>query len=510
MSQISFMDESQLLNHYRRPQERPFLAKEKEHTTILFSGLPLNYEHLLKGAFEGLGYRMEYMETPDNDALASGKEYGNRGQCNPTYYTVGNLLKYLKNLQEKGETDIENRYAYITVGNCGNCRFGMYEAEYRKSLVEAGFPNFRVMTFEQSTNFSQTGEEAGMQMDAAFYMQLLKALVAGDFIHEISHKIRPYEVNSGETDKATARAREILFQAFKERRSIRKALRSVRALYENIPVDYSRVKPKVKIVGEFYAQTSEGAANYHLFRWLEQEGAEVAVEPVANWVAYVFYNMERKLKERIGLKESGKGVVKSLIQLRLVQGLFYLYHRVYRRAMGLMVSPISSMKKLEGYAAPYFNPKLEGGEGHLEVAKHVMAVKEKKAHMVISVKPFGCMPSTQSDGAQTKVMTDLPDSVFIAVETSGDSEIHFKSRIQMKLFEAREKAREEFEKVLGKVCISREELALYCRNKPAYAKEKLPHEAAGTAVNFLLKRRGEILSARGAGFQKVRDVEMEG
>ena len=26
---------------------------------------------------------------PDNDALRYGKEFGNRGQCNPTYFTVG-------------------------------------------------------------------------------------------------------------------------------------------------------------------------------------------------------------------------------------------------------------------------------------------------------------------------------------------------------------------------------------------------------------------------------------
>ena len=32
---------------------------------------------------------------PDNEALRYGKEFGNRGQCNPTYFTVGNLVKYL-------------------------------------------------------------------------------------------------------------------------------------------------------------------------------------------------------------------------------------------------------------------------------------------------------------------------------------------------------------------------------------------------------------------------------
>lgn len=503
MTQISFMETSQLKKHYRRPNERPFLAKEKDHTTILFSGLPLNYEHLLKGAFEGLGYKMEYMEAPDNEAMAMGKEFGNRGQCNPTYFTVGNLLKYLKNLKDKGEEDIENRYAYITVGNCGNCRFGMYEAEYRKTLLEAGFPDFRVMTFEQSTNFSQTGEEAGMQMDATFYIQLLKALMVGDFIHELSHKIRPYEVNPGETDRVTAQVRELLFETFREKKSVSRALKQVKKLYDAIPVDYTRIKPKVKIVGEFYAQTAEGAANYRLFRWLEQEGAEVMVEPVANWVEYVLWNIERKQMERMGLKKAGKGALKTILVVGLVKQFFRLFHWRYRKALGFRVAPLSSMKKLARYAAPYFNPKLEGGEGHLEIGKHVLAVKEKKAHMVISVKPFGCMPSTQSDGSQAKVVTDFPDSVFVAVETSGDSEIHFKSRVQMKLFEAREKAKEEFEKVLAKSGLTRAEFIERARNHSTLFSEALKHERVGTAANFLLGLKDRGLSENRVQAYKV-------
>jgi hypothetical protein len=47
-----------------------------------------------RGALRGIGYKVE-LGCPDNDALQAGKEFGNRGQCNPTYFTVGNLVKYL-------------------------------------------------------------------------------------------------------------------------------------------------------------------------------------------------------------------------------------------------------------------------------------------------------------------------------------------------------------------------------------------------------------------------------
>jgi predicted nucleotide-binding protein (sugar kinase/HSP70/actin superfamily) len=79
--------------------------------------------------------------VPNKKAFQLGKEYGNNGQCNPTYFTVGNLVQFVQNLEEKGLTkqEIIDRYVFITAGACGPCRFGMYEAEYRLALRNAGF-----------------------------------------------------------------------------------------------------------------------------------------------------------------------------------------------------------------------------------------------------------------------------------------------------------------------------------------------------------------------------------
>ena len=91
--------------HFTRPEERPFLKQTRESTTILFGGLTVAHDQLIQQAVQGLGYKVQPLEVPDNEALSIGKEFGNRGQCNPTYYTVGNLVKYLQDTQkEKGLT----------------------------------------------------------------------------------------------------------------------------------------------------------------------------------------------------------------------------------------------------------------------------------------------------------------------------------------------------------------------------------------------------------------------
>ena len=69
--------------------------KERDHVTLLVGGLTAAQDFLVEGALSGLGYKIQHMSVPDQAALQTGKEFGNRAQCNPTYFTVGNLVKFL-------------------------------------------------------------------------------------------------------------------------------------------------------------------------------------------------------------------------------------------------------------------------------------------------------------------------------------------------------------------------------------------------------------------------------
>ena len=49
----------------------------------------------------GTGLPAPGARLPGLEALRLGKEFGNRGQCNPTYFTVGNLMKHLIHLRDE-------------------------------------------------------------------------------------------------------------------------------------------------------------------------------------------------------------------------------------------------------------------------------------------------------------------------------------------------------------------------------------------------------------------------
>src|SRR5256712_13786080 len=146
LRKIAGLDEPK---HFHRPVERAFTAEERSKVTILFGGFTWKHEDLIRAVFQGCGYRCEKLPLPNVPAFQIGKEYGNNGQCNPTYFTVGNLVQYLQFLEREGipRKDILDNYVFFTAGPCGPCRFGMYEAEDRFALQNAGFDGFRGLLF---------------------------------------------------------------------------------------------------------------------------------------------------------------------------------------------------------------------------------------------------------------------------------------------------------------------------------------------------------------------------
>jgi predicted nucleotide-binding protein (sugar kinase/HSP70/actin superfamily) len=544
--------EDKKIQHFARPQENFFTKAQRGHTTILFGGLTWKHEKLIHGALEGLGYKCAPIPTPNVKAFQTGKEYGNNGQCNPTYFTVGNLVQYLQGLEAKGLTkkQIIDSYVFFTAGACGPCRFGMYEAEYRLALRNSGFDGFRVLLFQQSGGLNQAEAEAGLEMNLEFFLGILNAMNMGDIINDVAYQIRPYEVNKGETDRVLEECMDYMHEVMKttkafsiEQSKLKKfvgkfdgtadylgkflkqlyrddymaALRQVRDRFDAIKVDRTRVKPIVKITGEFWAQTTEGDGNFNMFPFLEREGAQVLVEPIGTWIMYMIHQAKQAIKDRKGLDLNGQvqevetkdwreklaltmNFKKKVGMLTIAEKIFAReYHRIID-ALGGIAHHLTDQYELQRLGHPFYNSRAGGGEGHLEVAKNIYYSNKDLAHMVLSVKPFGCMPSTQSDGAQSAVVSLYKDMIYLPIETSGEGEINAHSRVQMALGEAKVKAKNEFKETLAATGYTLEEIKAYVAahdelQRPMY---HVPHTKGliGVAASFV-KHVAERMRAEG-------------
>ncbi len=192
--------------HFHLAPERPFLAHEKPHTTILFGTLSTFHDTFIQAVFRGAGYLCEKLPTPRKAAHETGKEFCNNGLCNPNYYTAGNLIEYLRAREAEGHTReyLVDHYIYYTAGGCGPCRYGMYESEYRQALDNAGYHGFRVITFDSNQVFRKGSEQPGLVYTVDFGLGMLNALYLGDVLFELGYQVRPYEVHAGDTDRVLA------------------------------------------------------------------------------------------------------------------------------------------------------------------------------------------------------------------------------------------------------------------------------------------------------------------
>lgn len=459
-----------------------FTKAERSKITMLIGGLTVAHDYIVSGGLKNCGYEVVALDAPDYDSLRVGKEFGNRAQCNPTYFTVGNLVKVLIQLRdEKGMStqEIIDKFVFLTAGACGPCRFGMYTTEYRKALRDAGFDGFRVMLFQQQGGLSQaTGEESGLEMNPKFFINMVKGLVAGDIINGLGYRIRPYEVVPGTTDDVIEQSKRICYDALLNGKSILRALTKCKRLFADIEVDRTIPKPKVAIIGEFWAMTTEGDGNYRLQRFIEHEGAEADIQFVTAWLLYNVWEVawdtqQRKLlrkddKATLGLDGIGQyGAFTRKISLWAADKALRAGFHTFAYAGGYYDYHLPDMDDVAEVAAPYYDNALRGGEGHMEVGKLILNVIKNKATMTLSVKPFGCMPSSSvSDGVQSLITEKYPGTIFCAVETSGDGAVNFQSRVQMYLFKAKKVAEEEFQKTLDAHGVSEEAFRAYVKQHP--------------------------------------------
>jgi predicted nucleotide-binding protein (sugar kinase/HSP70/actin superfamily) len=388
-------------------------------------------------------------------------------------------------------------------------------------------------------------------MNLDFFLGILNALNIGDIINDVAYQIRPYEVSPGETDKVLEECMDLLHEVMRRKRpwtlegklgsllgktsfagtaayvgkflnqlygdDYTAALREVRDRFDSISVDRTRVKPIVKVTGEFWAQTTEGDGNFNMFKFLEKEGAQVIVEPVGTWIMYMIHQAKQEARDLRGLDLIEKRVSpwnlarrfgshlstqQKLAKLTVAETVFKREYQRLVEALGDIAHHLTDQYELQRLGHPFYNSRAAGGEGHLEVAKNIYYSNKDLCHMVLSLKPFGCMPSTQSDGAQSAVVSQYKDMIYLPVETSGEGDVNAHSRVQMALGEAKVRAKNEMKGVLEATGVTLDEVREFVEEHPEMQRPmyKFGHRkgVVGVAANFILHAAERMKAERRA------------
>jgi predicted nucleotide-binding protein (sugar kinase/HSP70/actin superfamily) len=486
---------------YRAYKPQPFTRAERDTVTILFGNLHWRAERVMQGAMENLGYRAQIMPTATREDLLTGREVADIGQCCPTSFTTGNLVNVLRReAQRMSPEDVSKNFVYLTAGSCGACRFGQYHQSYELALRNAGMRSFRMFLLGQEGLDQGAAAGGGLDLNLPFTLGAAWSVVVADVVQDLEYQIRPYEKKPGETARAARDGVEILYQALLQRpRRGQKwgslawhlatpyfvnAMREVRQRFDEVEVDRLRVKPKVKITGEFYLQTVEGDPNYNIHRWLEAEGAEVYPAVITVWFDYLMRMAAQEFEDHIGID---RGAYLKAKGIHAAQGLLRWTYARLRRALNSVPHELPHQSELRDLAKPYYHSRLNGGEGDMLVGKALWAHQKKKAHMICELSPYSCMPNTMSIGAMAAVTGKHPDLLYAPLEIKGDAEVHALSRCQMILTEAKKRAQDEYEGVLARIGYTSDRLRERETAEMRRATYRVPHYgAAGTAANYAM------------------------
>jgi predicted nucleotide-binding protein (sugar kinase/HSP70/actin superfamily) len=526
--------------HYRRPIERSFYEDERSVTKVLLGGLSNTHDRLIAAALMSLGLQAKALPPTTLSAFELGREYGNNGYCNPTYFTVGNLIGYLRELEKNGlsKTEIIEKYAFLTAGCNAPCRFGLIEIEYRMALKDAGYEGFRVLVFKKEDGLTQDVRGMGIEINPTFFLAIINAINLADALTGFTNNIRPLEVTPGLTEEIKEKAVVKLSEVLKNKKPLNlkprwqkifedigwekaaffaytfydqltnkenaRALSQISSWFSEIEIDPFRSKTIVKITGEFWSGAAEGDGNYKMHQFLESEGAVIIVEPVATYIQFMLHKhilrhtdrrevlMTENIEHWWQISQRYTNWINYNKKLWLLQLGIYLYRREYARlqhALGGSYHKLIEQNELEELAHKYYHTHIEGGEGYMEVAKNIYYHKNHKCHMVLSLKPFGCMPSTQSDGVQASVIEHYDNMIFLPVETSGEGKTNAHNRVLMALAEAREKSKAEWQKACSATNHNIKEMKLFVNRHPELKTPGYRYQTkkgvAGKAANFI-------------------------
>ncbi|MCZ7558098.1 MAG: activator of (R)-2-hydroxyglutaryl-CoA dehydratase [Bacteroidia bacterium] len=533
--------------HYRQPLQTPFTRSERDHVTLLFGGLTFAHERLFKALLESRGFRVCVLPTPVLADYQTGRQYANNGFCNPLYFTGGSLIAYLRNKEREGlsREEICRSFVYVTSRSCGPCRLGLYEQEYRNILRNAGYSGLRVFAFSDTVSLRTGNSDEGLPFDVHFYTNLFSAVMLGDILNDLANRTRPFEREPGATDRAWEESIRFAEERLRNRprlnvwmeRRLPSWLRApleiigravswvmdarffgvilhARRQFLGVRIDPFRVRPAVKLIGEFWAQTTLGDGNFRAHSFLERHGAEVVVEPVTTWVLYLLFEADQKLRLqktqlrhnrgegiRAGLRFVGRMLLlgtKSMLP-RIAEMLVRAKYNTIRLLFRGVPDPLPDIYELARLAGEYYNPALLGGESHMEVGKTLYYTQRKRAHMIVSLKPFGCLPSGMSDGVQPLVRAHHPDTLYLSIETSGEGSTNAQSRMLMVLNTARERAERENDAARNSL-----------RESHARASERIDNYSRDAHALLRLRARGVYACRAASELASLRHVTPSG
>ena len=304
-----------------------------------------------------------YIVPPETSrkTLTLGVLHSNECICLPFKIILGNFIEAL---QMGADT-------LVMVGSGPPCRLGLYDLVQKVILEDMGL-HYRWLTIPPRLSWKaiwknhEETKELRKELSAKnvlFFPYGLwmgwKKMMACETLEQLAMKVRPMEIEKGETQGRLKKALSWVDEA-KSVRALEEAIRKGKTLLQKMERDPTRIPFRVAVVGELYT-----VMDPHINRGVEQKLGELGVEVSrTSWFSTHILRSLRKNKadrtsERIRFFEASKA---------------YLGYDV-------------------------------GAECNISIGEAILR-SEEGYDGVVHLMPFACMPETTASGILTQVGKD--------------------------------------------------------------------------------------------------------
>ena len=395
-----------------------FKESDRRHT-LLFPDMSKFHMPLFEALLQSEGYNAVYLRESDDESVNTGLRYVNNDACYPAIIVIGQLISALKS----GKYDLENTSVIITQTG-GGCRATNYIGLIRKGLVDAGFSNVSILSF----NFSGLEKQQAFHINLSMAKKALEAVVYGDLLMKLLLATRPYEVKKGRSMEVYEKWNNKCCESVKNGR-----FSEFRDNIKNIVSDFKKIrtkkeeKPKVGIVGEILIKYHT-FGNDNLVLKLENEGAEVFAPELMGFVKYCCINAISKSD----LLKTSK--VSALIYKQVLNLIDIFERPVVSALKGTRYRGVTNIYELASNVDGILSLGNQTGEGWFLTAEMVEFIKDGVSN-IICVQPFACLPNhIVGKSVIKKVRHDYPDANIVAIDYDpGSSHTNQVNRIKLML-----------------------------------------------------------------------------
>jgi predicted nucleotide-binding protein (sugar kinase/HSP70/actin superfamily) len=374
----------------------------------------------IAAVLRGKGIRTKALPVAAKDELLEGRRHATCKECLPYLVTTGSFMNYLKGRENKNVVTL----LFMATGG-GPCRLGQY-CTAMEHIIEKN-------RIETAASFGMTDENGYAGLGARMLLKAWQGMMTADIINDIRSMLA---VTAQDPEKALAEFEsewQRLLRYFEGR--ISSQITTMLSLFarklSKIPLKKSPDEvPVISLVGEIFVRRDEFSRK-NLVDYLENAGFMVRVAPVTEFLEYSNWVLNNGLGD---IKYTPPEQIKMRLTGHIQEYWEWRIKSVLAKS-GLYKFELIEIEKTIESARHLIKVQFRG-EAILTVGCALREILHDSCG-IISLGPFGCMPSRMAESILKKEMNvegkrrvpgwekqvdefaDLAEFPFFALETDG-------------------------------------------------------------------------------------------